>query len=140
MKPPAADEGVASRMRRQGERDTRPELAVRQALFAQGLRYRKHFPVPSRPRRTIDIAFTGRRLAVFIDGCFWHGCKVHRAVPTTNREWWQAKLNRNRERDLDTGRALAENGWIVLRFWEHEDLTTVVRTIAGRLRQEADHG
>ncbi|MFD6164205.1 very short patch repair endonuclease [Oerskovia sp. NPDC060287] len=107
-------------MRVARRRDTAPEVALRKALHAAGLRYRVAYPVPGQRRRTIDIAFTRIRLAVFVDGCFWHGCPEHGTRPRANSEWWAAKLAANRARDADTDRVLAELGWFVVRVWEHE--------------------
>lgn len=108
-------------MRQQAIRDTAPELALRRNLHARGLRYRLGLrPVPGL-RRTPDITFTRQRVAVFVDGCFWHRCPVHGTMPRSNAEWWAAKLRRNVERDADTDRRLMEAGWTVLRVWEHED-------------------
>ena len=107
-------------MRANRGRDTGPELAVRRALHARGLRYRVDHPLPFDRRRRADIAFTRARVAVFIDGCFWHGCPEHGATPRTNTEFWRAKIERNRARDRDTTERLEAMGWIVLRFWEHE--------------------
>ncbi|GGO52181.1 hypothetical protein GCM10012286_56600 [Streptomyces lasiicapitis] len=111
---------VSARMSRQGSRDTAPEIAVRRLLHAAGLRYRVNVPVPGMPRRTIDIAFAKARIAVFMDGCFWHGCPDHATSPKANAEWWRAKLDKNMARDRETSRHLEAAGWTVLRFWEHE--------------------
>ncbi len=101
-------------------RDTGPELAVRRAAHALGLRYR----VAQRPvaalRRTADLVFPRVRLAVFIDGCFWHGCPEHHTVAATNATFWATKVQQNAARDIDTNKRLAAAGWTVLRFWEHE--------------------
>lgn len=108
-------------MSQQATRDTGPELLLRRRLHAAGLRYRVHFrPIPG-VRRTADIVFTRAKVAVFVDGCFWHRCPEHGTLPKTNADWWAAKLARNGERDADTGRLLSEAGWTVLRVWEHED-------------------
>jgi DNA mismatch endonuclease, patch repair protein len=111
---------ASNRMRRQRERDTLPEIVVRRHLHRAGLRFRVAVPVPGRSRRSIDIAFTRLRIAVFVDGCFWHRCPAHGTSPRTNGEWWNAKLERNVERDLDTNSALVAAGWRVIRVWEHE--------------------
>lgn len=105
---------------------TAPELALRRALHAQGFRFRVAHPVPGLPRRTIDIAFTRLRLAVFVDGCFWHGCPEHGTRPQANADYWGHKLNRNATRDAETTRALEDGGWHVLRLWEHETLENMV--------------
>ena len=85
--------------------------------------------VPGRPRRTIDIAFTRPKVAVFVDGCFWHGCPEHGTQSKTNSEWWRQKIAANRLRDADTNASLVEAGWRVLRFWEHENALEAVRTV-----------
>ncbi|MGN8026220.1 very short patch repair endonuclease [Microbacterium sp. 22242] len=109
-------------------RDTSPELAVRQRIHAAGLRYRVDFP-PIGGRRRADIVFTKRKVAVFIDGCFWHGCPIHATFPKRNSEYWLPKLQRNIERDRDTDAQLQDAGWIVLRFWEHEAPDAVAQQI-----------
>ncbi|WP_416531195.1 very short patch repair endonuclease [Streptomyces coelicoflavus] len=101
-------------------RDTKPERLVRRLVHAQGLRFR----VAARPlpdlRRTADIVFRPAKVAVFIDGCYWHGCPEHYVPPKTNQGYWSEKVLRNVERDRDTDQQLRAAGWLVLRFWEHE--------------------
>lgn len=97
-------------------RDTRVELKLRKALFAAGFRYRVNYKITGKP----DIVFVGKRVAVFVDGCFWHACPVCYREPENNREFWRKKISGNRERDLKVTRELEEAGWVVLRFWEHE--------------------
>ncbi|MFI6575312.1 very short patch repair endonuclease [Nocardiopsis sp. NPDC050513] len=108
-------------MRANRSRDTGPELALRRAVHARGLRYR----VAARPvkelRRTADLVFTKARVAVFLDGCFWHGCPEHHTAAVRNGAYWATKVERNRARDADTNQRLAEAGWTVVRVWEHED-------------------
>ncbi len=138
-KPTASHATVAKRMSRQGVRDTQPELRVRRLLFAAGLRYRKHYPVPDYPRRSIDIAFPHQRLAIFLDGCFWHGCADHKSAPKANASWWAAKVEENRRRDWETTAVLEGRGWRVMRFWEHEAPELVMAAIAlvvGKTRRE----
>lgn len=94
-------------------------MAIRSALHARGWRFRIQYPVPGHRRRSIDIAFTRRKLAVLVDGCFWHGCPLHGSHPAANASYWREKIRRNRERDLDTDQALRDAGWSVLRIWEH---------------------
>lgn len=122
-------------MSRQRTRDTEPELALRRELHARGLRYRVGYPVPGNRRRSIDIAFVGIRLAVFVDGCFWHGCPTHGTWPITNAEWWENKIEMNRARDADTDRLLREHGWEPLRLWEHEVATAADRVIEAHYRR-----
>ncbi|MFD7873786.1 very short patch repair endonuclease [Streptomyces sp. NPDC059766] len=117
-------------MSRQASKDTNAELAVRRLLHAAGLRYRVEYPVPGMARRRIDVAFTRAKVAVLIDGCFWHGCPEHATQPKSNAEWWRRKLDRNMARDLETTEHLTAQGWTVLRFWEHEapeDVATRVK-------------
>lgn len=121
--------GVSERMRRQLRQGTAPELALRQALHARGHRYRVAWPVPGGRRRTIDIAFTRRRVAVFVDGCFWHCCPSHATWPESNADWWATKLRRNVERDRETDELLIEAGWSVVRVWEHEEVAEAVRLV-----------
>lgn len=110
-------------------KDNDAELAVRRALHAAGYRYRVQYPVPGLPRRTIDIAFTRAKVAVFIDGCFWHGCPEHGTEPRSNAEWWGTKLVANQGRDRDTTVHLEGLGWRVVRIWEHEAATAAASTL-----------
>jgi DNA mismatch endonuclease (patch repair protein) len=120
-------------MQGNARRDTKPELAVRRLLHAQGLRYRIDFqPLPA-PRRRADIVFTRQRIAVFIDGCFWHGCSLHGTAPRTNSRYWAQKISTNAARDRDTDLHLARAGWIALRFWEHDDASTVASAVANEV-------
>lgn len=112
---------------------------MRKLLHAAGLRYRVNFPVPGMPRRTIDIAFSRVKVAVFLDGCFWHGCPEHATHPKANAEWWRQKLTKNIIRDQETTRHLESQGWTVLRFWEHEvpkSIAEVVEETWLNFRQE----
>lgn len=108
-------------MAKQRTRDTAAELLLRRLLHARGLRYRIDAPIPGLPRRRSDLAFAASRVAVFVDGCFWHGCPQRKTAPKNNADWWDAKLRRNIDRDRETDAHLAELGWRVLRIWEHED-------------------
>lgn len=101
-------------------RDTTPERLVRRLVHAQGLRYRVSARPLSDLRRTADMVFRPARVAVFIDGCYWHGCPEHYVSPKTNPGYWSDKVARNMARDRDTNERLREAGWLVLRFWEHE--------------------
>lgn len=97
-------------------KDTKPELILRKALWASGMRYRLKNRLPGRP----DLYFPGRKLAIFVDGCFWHGCPDHCKVPETNRSFWEKKISKNKARDNEVDLLLKNEGWRVLRFWEHE--------------------
>ncbi|MFD3542747.1 very short patch repair endonuclease [Streptomyces sp. NPDC058662] len=132
--PVPSSAGVSARMSRQASRDTAQEMAVRRLLHASGLRYRVNVPVPGMPRRTIDIAWSGARVAVFLDGCFWHGCPQHATRPAANAQWWRAKLDANTARDRGTSAHLEAAGWTVLRFWEHEDPADVAAAVRDALR------
>ncbi len=125
---------MSRRMRGVKKRDNGPEMAVRRLLHAAGLRYRVAWPVPGQRRRTIDIAFTRARLAVYIDGCFWHGCPLHATSPKANAAWWAEKISTNQTRDADVTSQLEDMGWTVLRFWEHEMPDDVASAVIGRLR------
>lgn len=120
-------------MRRQKTTNTGPEIAIRSALQRAGKRFRVNLPVPNRLRRTIDIAFPARKVAIFIDGCFWHGCPKHKQNPRNNSEWWHEKLQGNRDRDIDTDNVLKEAGWLVLRYWEHDSPEYAVAEILGMI-------
>jgi DNA mismatch endonuclease (patch repair protein) len=127
--------GVSARMRRNPRRDTGPELAVRSELHRRGLRFRTNLAVRLSGRVVRpDISFTRPRLAVFIDGCFWHACPVHGNQPRANVEYWQPKLARNVARDRVVDAALVEAGWRVLRAWEHEPVPQIVARVEEALR------
>ena len=116
-------------------RDTKPEMAVRRAAHAVGLRYRVDYrPLPGANRRA-DLVFTGAKVAVFVDGCFWHGCPTHHTVAKSNAEFWAQKVTRNRERDAETDRLLRDAGWTVIRAWEHEPADDVVARILACVRR-----
>lgn len=119
-------------MRRQRQAHTEPELAVRRELFRRGLRYRVNYSF-SGTRVKADIVFPSVRIAVFIDGCFWHSCPIHATEPTRNREWWRRKLAANVARDAKANDLLRTAGWEVLRFWEHEDPAFVAAEVAQRV-------
>lgn len=107
-------------MRRVRQKETSAESALRRELHACGLRYRTHVTVLIKPRRVADVAFSGRRIAVFVDGCFWHGCPLHATWPKQNAEFWRAKIVANQERDRDTDERLRADGWKIIRVWAHE--------------------
>lgn len=125
----ASSDHARRAMQANRSRDTAPELAVRRLVHAMGLRYRVNArPVPAL-RRTADLVFPRQRVAVFIDGCFWHGCPDHHRQPTANAAYWGAKVERNKARDTDTDATLAKAGWRTLRFWAHEDPEQVAAAI-----------
>ena len=109
--------------------NTAPELKLRKALFAKGYRYRIHYG-----KNKIDVAFPSKKVAIFIDGCFWHGCPIHSHMPKSNQEYWIPKLQRNIRRDKLTTDVLTDNGWVVLRVWEHElERSEGVEKVADRI-------
>lgn len=125
---------VRGRMQRQLRSGTGPELALRRAIHRLGLR----FGIDRRPlpnvRRRADLVFRSARVAVFVDGCFWHGCPSHGARPKSNSEWWRAKIEANRRRDSGTDLILRDGGWYVLRAWAHDDTSSVARRVASLVR------
>src|SRR5690348_12739827 len=126
--------GVSGRMSRQRRRDTGPEVAIRKLLHAMGLRYRVTWPIPGMKRRTMDIAFPGARVAVFVDGCFWHVCPEHANNPAANSEWWAHKLATNQTRDAATNNYLESLGWRVVRIWGHERPVEAAARVAAVVR------
>jgi DNA mismatch endonuclease (patch repair protein) len=114
-------------------KNTKPEIALRKALWANGIRYRIHFG-----KEKIDIAFPATKVAVFVDGCFWHSCPLHSHIPKSNIDYWLPKLRKNVERDKAKNARLRKEGWKVVRFWEHElddmdKLVGIVRKELGRI-------
>jgi len=119
------------------QRDTWCEVALRRELHRRGLRFRLNLrPIPE-VRGRADIVFVRKRLAVFVDGCFWHACPAHGTMPKANRAWWARKLGKNRRRDAAATRGLRFAGWAVVRVWEHEEVRVaadrVVRALARRV-------
>lgn len=121
-------------------RDTRPERELRSRLHAAGLRFRKHHrPLPGL-RCEADVVFTRWRVAVFVDGCFWHGCPLHATWPVAHREFWETKLRRNRSRDEGHTLALSDAGWLVVRLWEHQPLDEMFEQVVGALGERGLEG
>ena len=125
----ASSDAARRTMQSNRGRDTLPELALRRELHRLGLRYRVNLRVEPSLRRTVDIAFTRLKLAVFVDGCFWHGCPEHGTEPKTNVDFWNSKIQATQKRDAETNVALEKLGWTVLRFWEHEDAVEAARRV-----------
>lgn len=122
-------------MERQARRDTKPELALRRELWRRGLRYRVDVAPISGVRRRADVVFSGLRVAVYVNGCYWHSCPDHATVPKANRDWWVAKLEANVRRDRDTDLTLRSAGWEVVRVWEHEATTVAADRVEAVVRQ-----
>jgi DNA mismatch endonuclease (patch repair protein) len=128
--PMPSSEATSKVMKGNRKTNSKPETLLRSALFACGLRYRKNLALRTpigivRP----DIVFHRQMVAVFVDGCFWHSCPVHGNQPSTNGTYWRPKLARNRNRDRLVTKTLADEGWSVVRVWEHEAVPEAVRTI-----------
>lgn len=132
-RPAASSPDVQRRMVRQRRRDTKPEMVLRRALHALGLRYRVDKAVLPGVRRRADVVFGPARVAVFVDGCFWHCCPEHATSPRANAEWWAEKLRRNVERDENTDAQLLAHGWQSIRVWEHEDADEAARRVMAQV-------
>lgn len=117
-------------------KNTKPELALRRALWRRGLRFRVYYG-----KEKIDIAFPSKKVAIFVDGCFWHGCPIHSHLPKSHKNYWHPKLKRNLERDQAKNQRLKTEGWKVLRFWEHEltNMELVLSKIADALTPQNNH-
>lgn len=125
-RPLPKDAMVSAVMSRMPRSSTKPEMALRRALHAAGLRFTvNRRELPGRP----DIVLSKARLAVFVDGCFWHCCDHHGVLPKNNREWWEAKLARNVERDREKDAELEQLGWMPLHVWEHDSIDVVVTLV-----------
>lgn len=115
--------------------DTGPELLLRKSLWKMGFRYRTHYKLPGKP----DVVFVSRRIAIFVDGCFWHGCPVHGVRPKTNAAFWEKKIQSAIDRDKKNKVLLEKEGWTVLHFWEHEveeDLEGLIKKLIHFLEQK----
>lgn len=134
VRPRPLSDTVRQQFRRQRTRDTGPEMALRRELHRRGMRYRVDAS-PLGGRRRADILFTKARVAVFVDGCFWHGCLHHKTRPKHNAVWWQEKINRNVARDREVDAELERAGWTVVRVWEHEDPARAADRVEARVRQ-----
>jgi DNA mismatch endonuclease, patch repair protein len=115
-------------------RDTKPELVIRSLLHRMGLRFRvDQRPIPDLARRA-DVVFRKARVAVFVNGCFWHGCPRHASWPKSNAEWWREKIEGNRKRDRETDKHLRRAGWHPVRIWEHDDPSAAAAKIAALVK------
>lgn len=130
----ASSPAVRRSMQGNRSRDTTPELAVRRAVHAMGLRYRVGTrPIPALNRRA-DVVFRRAKVAVFVDGCYWHGCPKHFIPPRSNVSYWDGKIGRNVERDRQTDDLLKAAGWTIVRVWEHEDPVASAKQVAKTVR------
>ena len=140
MKPVPLDAHTKARMERQLRSDTAPELRLRRELHRRGLRYRvDRSPVPGMRSRA-DVVFGPEKVAVFVDGCFWHACPEHGSIPKNNRNWWQEKLAANQARDRRVDAELLDRGWNPIRIWEHEDVSSAADKIERVVRRRSGEG
>ncbi len=135
QRPAASSASVRARMQKQKRRDTDPEIQVRKRLHAAGIRYRVDNKLEADLRTRGDIVWRGLRIAVFIDGCYWHGCPLHVTRPKANADWWARKLDGNVTRDRRADTVLAARGWTVLRYWEHDSPAAVAGAIKVEIRR-----
>ncbi|WP_353215187.1 very short patch repair endonuclease [Salinisphaera hydrothermalis] len=135
LEPTSSD--TSRRMGKVRQKGTDAEMALRREMHRIGLRYRIDYEVLRKPRRVADVAFPGRKIAVFVDGCFWHGCPEHATWPKRNAEFWRQKIEANRRRDMDTNDRLRSIGWTVLRFWSHDSPAEAAKAVA-RVVAEVD--
>jgi DNA mismatch endonuclease (patch repair protein) len=124
-------------MQATARRDTPPELEIRSLLYRRGYRYRVDMSPLANHRSRADIVFTRLRVAVYIDGCFWHGCPLHGTWPKVNGEWWRNKIEANRQRDREATAVLLRAGWSVLRIWEHEEPESALNLIVAELQSKS---
>lgn len=136
--PKPLNEGRSRNMKANRRADTKPEVVLRSALHRLGYRFRKDLRIDLPDVRVRpDIVFTARKVAVFVDGCFWHSCPVHGRQPTTNEWYWSPKLQRNVERDRRADEALRAAGWQVTRIWEHVNLADAVAAVQSALKADS---
>ncbi|MBX5333944.1 very short patch repair endonuclease [Rhodococcus fascians] len=133
MKRPVTDAKTSARLSKQRRRDTKPEVALRRELHRRGLRYFVDRAPLKGMRRRADLVFPRRKMAVYVDGCFWHSCPIHATKPRNNAQWWADKLAANVARDRDTDTRLIEEGWRVVRIWEHEDPVVAAQRVVDDL-------
>ncbi|WP_172649719.1 very short patch repair endonuclease [Rhodococcus opacus] len=133
---PATDPATSARMRAQRRRDTAPELALRRELHRRGVRYYVDRAPMKGVRRRADLVFPRRKVAVYVDGCFWHSCPQHATFPKNNARWWAEKLAGNVTRDRDTDTRLTDAGWTVVRIWEHENPVVAANRVQEALADE----
>ena len=133
-KPAASSLMIRDRMRAQRTKDTEAERALRSALFRRGLRFRVNYKLAGLSRKTFDVVFPRAKVAVLVDGCFWHACPIHATWPKANADWWRNKIEENQRRDVATNDALVAAGWTVVRVWEHVDPETAAVRIVDLVR------
>ncbi|MFB9927479.1 very short patch repair endonuclease [Amycolatopsis halotolerans] len=130
---------VSARMSKQKSRNTGIEMALRKILHAAGFRYRVHRRPVKGVRREADLVFGPSRVAVFVDGCFWHGCPEHGTWPKNNADYWRTKIETNRRRDANTDALLLEAGWLSVRIWEHEASDVAASRVIETVQERRPH-
>ena len=139
--PTPSTPAVTAVMRANRKVDTTPERRLRSELHRRGLRFRKHLPIEANGIRVKpDVIFSAKRVAVFVDGCFWHACPEHGNQPKANSEYWSAKLSHNQERDAQVDEALSSTGWLVVRVWEHVAASEAADCVTSTLQSRTDIG
>ena len=133
MSRPLTDAATSARLSKQRRRDTKPEVALRRELHRRGLRYFVDRAPLKGMRRRADVVFPRRKVAVYVDGCFWHSCPIHATQPRNNAQWWADKLSANVARDRNTDERLEAEGWTVVRVWAHEPAADVAEKVAQAL-------
>jgi DNA mismatch endonuclease (patch repair protein) len=134
LKPKPTSPDAEKRMKNQRQGDTRPEMALRKILFRKGYRYRvNRAPLPGLKCRA-DLVFPSKKVAVFVDGCFWHVCPEHGTWPKNNAAWWKEKLEANQRRDKKVNAMLTDHGWLPFRIWEHENPETAAAKVGEILK------
>lgn len=128
-------ETTSKRMSKTSGQNNSREREIRSRLHRLGFRFRIHRPILPGTRRTADIAFTGLQVAVFADGCFWHGCPKHGTSPKNNSDWWLEKIAANKTRDSETDKRLRALGWKSIRIWEHENIDDAIARIVRVLQR-----
>lgn len=140
---PEPTDAAATRVGKGNRRSgTKPEVGLRSFLHRRGLRFRKDFPVRIGSERPVrpDVVFTRARIAVFVDGCFWHGCREHQVIPKANSDYWAPKLRRNIDRDRQVDETLMSSGWQVIRIWEHDDIEVAAARIETAVKEGGRSG
>ncbi|MGU3436422.1 very short patch repair endonuclease [Actinomycetes bacterium M1A6_2h] len=130
---PTTDSATSARLSKQRRRDTKPEVALRRELHRRGLRYFVDRAPLKGLRRRADLVFPRKKVAVYVDGCFWHSCPIHATHPRNNAQWWADKLAGNVTRDRDTDARLDAEGWTVVRVWEHENPVDAAEKVVSAL-------
>lgn len=133
--PTPLSDTIRRRMETARQRDTSIEVRLARELHDLGLSFESNVAAIPGTRSRPDLLFATPKIAVFVNGCFWHGCPDHGTWPKHNAAWWRTKIEANRERDVKNDDVLTRAGWIVLRYWEHDDPRVAAREIAKRIGQ-----